>query len=98
MKSIEQVITELLVNSGMDKKDEKTQVLAAELNDLFIAGWDRTELGSRIHEITLALKQRNKMLYGDKITDDIANRNLIDPNIMQLRLQGLRKKLKGEKK
>ena len=91
MKTLLEVITSMLVESGMDPKAETTEMLAGSLHNLFEHEWQKIEVQSSIREVEAALKQKNKMLYGGKISDDIAGRNLIDPKILQLRLQGLKK-------
>ena len=91
MITIEEVIMTMLKESGLDPKDETTQQLAGSLSQLFQVEWNRAELAAHIQELELTLKQKNKILYGESISVDLANRNLIDPNIIKLRLQGLKK-------
>jgi len=91
MLTIDEVIMTMLKESGLDPEDETVQQLAGSLSNLFQVEWNRAELAAHIQELEMTLQQKNKMLYGNKISDDIANRNMIDPKILMLRLQGLRK-------
>lgn len=97
MKSLEDIIMETLVQSGLSKDDEATQQLSGSLANLFVAHSEQVELVCRINEVEAALKQTNKMLYGKHIKDDIGDRYLIDPKILRLRLQGLKKMQQGKK-
>lgn len=94
MKTLLEVITAMLVESGLDPKMETTEMLAGSLHNLFEHEWSRIEIQTAISELEKAIGQKNKMLYGDKVQEDIAGRGLIDPRVLQLRVQGLRKMLK----
>jgi hypothetical protein len=91
----EELIMSVLVEGGLSSDDETTQQIAGKLANFFQIGMSRVEVTCRISEIEQALEQKNKMLYGSQIEDDIGNRNLIDPNILIIRLDQLRNMLKG---
>lgn len=91
MKTLQEVIMSMLVESGLSEEDEATQQLAGGLHNLFEFEWQRVEVTARINEVEEAVKMKNKKLVGETIITDFAGAQQIDPNIMQLRLQGLRR-------
>jgi hypothetical protein len=98
--TIEDIVTAMVVDAGLSKEDESTQMLVGNLVNLLQFQASLIELQCRINEIELSLTQKNRMLYGTEVQPDIGNRQLIDPNVLMLRLQGLRKKekqLRGSK-
>lgn len=93
MKTLEEMIMTMLIESGMKKKSEQTKRLARSLNNLFQHEWDTIEYTSRIAELELALAQKNKVYSGGKIIPDLANRNMIDPTMLSVRREGLIRKM-----
>lgn len=96
MKTLEDVVMAMLVNSGLSKDDESTQMLCGELINLFNFQGSLIELQCRISEIELSLTQKNRQLseISGEVVDDMQQRGMIDPKVLMLRLQGLKKKEK----
>lgn len=93
LQTLEDIFMTMLVNAGLEK-DESTEMLVGEFMKIFEFRGSLIELQCRISEIELALSQKNKQISsisGD-IVDDMQQRNLIDPQVLKLRLQGLIKK------
>lgn len=89
----EDLIMIILINAGLSKEDETTQQLAGELANLYEVGMSAVEFQCRISEIELALTQKNKTISSitGKIVDDMQQRNLIDPRLLEVRLKNLKK-------
>jgi hypothetical protein len=98
-KTPEDLIMVILINAGLSKEDEATQQLAGELANLYSAGMSAVEFQCRISEIELSLTQKNKQIstITGKVVDDMQQRNLIDPRILQIRLKNL-KKMQGSQR
>lgn len=92
-KTPEDLIMNILVSSGLSRDDETTQQLAGSLANLYEYGMGAVEMQSRISEIELSLTQKNKTIsaISGKIVDDMQQRNLIDPKILEIRLGNLLK-------
>lgn len=91
-KSLEDVIMEYLVQAGLSEGDEATQQLAGNLTVLFESQLTGIEFSAHIQELELAIKQRNRIrLDSGEVVNDLANRNMIDPNLLQARVDSLKR-------
>lgn len=94
MKTLSETLIERFKLAELDVKDREVEKLIAWLDLLFQDQWNKIEIKTAISELEKAIAQKNKKLVGETIVQDFGDQQMIDPKILELRLQGLKKELK----